>query len=193
MRLIEQGKLAQRTVIALVIEAIRNTLSSRKVRVAKSGGSSSSGGLPSIEYDAKCEAEITHLNVVLRLLCVREQACGERAHLRQGCDLIGQLMHRDIVVLGARHQEYVLCQPGREASCLVFLIVLHHLIRRVEHGVVHALLHCPVQEQALGHSVGEECVTASSLPASIQSRSPRRAGGGTVRRKHSKERRPLVQ
>ena len=110
------------------------------------------------EGQTKCEAEITHLNVVLRLLCVREQACGERAHLRQGCDLIGQLMHRDIVVLGARHQEYVLCQPGREASCLVFLIVLHHLIRRVEPGVVHALLHSPVQEQALGHSVGEECV-----------------------------------
>ena len=80
-------------VIALVIEAIQNTLSSRKVRVAKSGGLfDRPEACHPIEYDAKREAEITYLNVVLRLLCAREQACGERAHLRQGGDLIGQLV-----------------------------------------------------------------------------------------------------
>jgi hypothetical protein len=117
-------------VIALVIEAIQ--LSSRKVRVAKSGGLfDRPEACHPIDYDAKREAEFTYLNVVLRLLRAREQACGERAHLRQGGDLIGQLMHRDIVVLGARHQEYVLCQPGREASRFVFLKVLHLTIHSV--------------------------------------------------------------
>src|ERR1700722_1082767 len=81
----------------LGIEAIQNTLSLRKVRVAKSGVLfDRPEACHPVEYDAKREAEITHLNVVLRLLCVGEQACGERAHLRQGGDLIGQLMHRDM-------------------------------------------------------------------------------------------------
>jgi hypothetical protein len=100
--------IAAAAVIALVIEAIQTTLSSRKVRVAKSGGLfDRPEACHPIEYDAKREAEITHLNVVLRLLRAREQSRGQRAHLRQGGDLIGQLMHWDIAVLGARHQEYV--------------------------------------------------------------------------------------
>jgi hypothetical protein len=45
-------------VIALVIEAIQNTLSSRKVRVAKSGGLfDRPEACHPIEYDAKREAE----------------------------------------------------------------------------------------------------------------------------------------
>ena len=56
-------------VIALVIEAFQNTLSSRKVRVAKRGGLfDRPEACHPIEYDAKREAEVTHLNVVLRLL-----------------------------------------------------------------------------------------------------------------------------
>jgi hypothetical protein len=79
-------------VIALVIEAIQTTPSSRKVRVAKSGGLfDRPEACHPIEYDAKREAEITHLNVVLRLLRAREQSRGQRAHLRQGGGLIGQL------------------------------------------------------------------------------------------------------
>jgi hypothetical protein len=39
--------------------------------------------------DAKREAHIADLNVVLRLLSAREQARGQRPHMRQGGDLIG--------------------------------------------------------------------------------------------------------
>ncbi len=61
-----------------------------------------------VDHYAEREAHIAHLTVVLCLLRAREQARGQRAHTRQSGDLIGQFMHRDSVILGACHQEYVL-------------------------------------------------------------------------------------
>jgi hypothetical protein len=60
---------------------------------------------------------------------------------------------------GARHQEHVLRQPGRDASSLLFLIMLEHLIGRLKAGVVvQTLLNCPLQEEAFGNGAGDECV-----------------------------------
>jgi hypothetical protein len=76
-----------------------------------------------VDYGAKCESVIAYLAMVLRLLRAREQTRGERTHMRQGRDLVGQLLYRDIVILGGCHQKYVLGQLGRDASGFIFLIV----------------------------------------------------------------------
>ncbi len=75
----------------------------------------------------------------------------------QGGDLVGQLVHWDIVILSACHQKYVPRQPGRDACSLVFLIVLHLLIRRLMSDVVRHQFHHSVQKQALSHRIGERC------------------------------------
>ena len=50
--------------------------------------------------------------------------------MREGRDLVGELVHRDIVILGTRHQEYVLREERGDAAGLVFLIVLQRRISR---------------------------------------------------------------
>jgi len=70
-------------------------------------------------------------------------------------------------------------RPGQLYEMLAnsFLIVLQHLIRRLNSSVVYRQFHHPIQKQALGHRIGEELVDRSSFPVSIQSRSSFCAGG----------------
>jgi len=66
-----------------------------------------------VDYHGDGEPDVADLTMVLRLFLAREESRGDRSRPGQRSELLRELAKRHVMVLAARHQQYVLSDQVR--------------------------------------------------------------------------------
>ena len=69
-----------------------------------------------LDDQADLLSDVADLDMVLRLIEARKDPSGERAHLREGGDLVRELVEGHQVIVRASHHQHILRDPSGKGS-----------------------------------------------------------------------------